>query len=239
MQQNTKVLKIDHEKCTGCRTCEQVCVLMHDGVINPMRSRIRVVKWDMEGLYIPMTCQQCQDAPCLNVCPVKAYYKRDRDGIVVHDEQRNILLVNTAVEKLTGVSITAESLKTAIRTVNAKRAAIHRLSSLRKADPAPITGLDALLANQVFFYDNPARFTESLNKICDELEKRIADKKGVAPEKTPRLLMSGCPMAVPNWKLPWIVETSGAVIVGAVVVAGWFWYAPRDRGAGGVGQVFP
>lgn len=31
-----------------------------------------MVKWEAEGLYIPMTCQQCQDAPCLNVCPVKA-----------------------------------------------------------------------------------------------------------------------------------------------------------------------
>jgi len=119
-----------------------------------------------------------------------------------------------AVETLTGVAITAESLKQAIQTVNAKRAAIHRMSSLRKADPAPISGLDALLANQVFFYDNPARFTASVNKICDELEKRIAEKKGVFPEKTPRILISGCPQAVPNWKLPFIIETSGAVIVG-------------------------
>jgi len=118
-----------------------------------------------------------------------------------------------AVEVLTGVPVTADSLKTAIRTVNAKRAAIHRLSSLRKADPVPISGLDALLANQVFFYDNPARFTESVNKICDELEKRIHDKLGVFPEKTPRILVSGCPQAVPNWKLPMIVETVGAVIV--------------------------
>jgi Fe-S-cluster-containing hydrogenase component 2 len=31
-----------------------------------------VIKWEAEGLYIPMSCQQCQDAPCLNVCPVKA-----------------------------------------------------------------------------------------------------------------------------------------------------------------------
>ena len=119
-----------------------------------------------------------------------------------------------AAEALTGSPITAESLKEGIRAVNAKRAAVHRLSTLRKADPAPISGLDALLVNQVFFYDNPARFTESVNKICDELEKRIADKKGVFPEKTPRLLVSGCPQAVPNWKLPYIVETSGAVIVG-------------------------
>jgi benzoyl-CoA reductase/2-hydroxyglutaryl-CoA dehydratase subunit BcrC/BadD/HgdB len=119
-----------------------------------------------------------------------------------------------AIEKLTGVPITAASLKEAIRTVNAKRAALHRLSSLRKADPAPLSGLDALLANQVFFYDNPARFTESVNKICDELEQRIEDKKGAFPERTPRILVSGCPQAVPNWKLPMIVETAGAVIVG-------------------------
>jgi benzoyl-CoA reductase/2-hydroxyglutaryl-CoA dehydratase subunit BcrC/BadD/HgdB len=119
-----------------------------------------------------------------------------------------------AAEKLTGVTITAESLKQSIRTVNAKRAAVHRLSCLRKADPAPISGLDALLVNQVFFYDNPIRFTESVNKICDELEKRIEEKKSAFPEKTPRILLSGCPQAVPNWKLPFIVENSGAVIVG-------------------------
>ena len=120
----------------------------------------------------------------------------------------------TSVEELTGVTITTDSLKDAIKTVNAKRSALHRLSLLRKADPVPISGLDALLANQVFFYDNPARFTESVNKICDELEQRIEANQGVTPENTPRILFSGCPMAVPNWKLPWIVETSGAVIVG-------------------------
>jgi len=119
-----------------------------------------------------------------------------------------------AVEKLTSVPVTAESLKKAIETVNAKRAALHRLSSFRRAEPAPISGLDALLANQVFFYDNPARFTESVNKVCDELEKRVAKKQGVFPEGTPRILVSGCPQAVPNWKVPFIVETSGAVIVG-------------------------
>ena len=119
-----------------------------------------------------------------------------------------------AVEKLTGVSIDASRLRKGIEIVNNKRKAMHRLSKLRKADPAPISGLDALLANQVFFYDDVIRFTESVNKICDELENRIAINRGVFPKGTPRILMSGCPMAVPNWKLPWIIETSGAVIVG-------------------------
>ncbi len=119
-----------------------------------------------------------------------------------------------AVEELTGIAIDAARLKKGIEFVNNKRKAIHRLAGLRKADPAPISGLDALLTNQVFFYDDPVRFTDSVHKICDELEKRIEKGQGVFPKGTPRILLSGCPMAVPNWKLPWIIETSGAVIVG-------------------------
>jgi len=120
----------------------------------------------------------------------------------------------SAVEKLTGIDIGVDRLRKGIDIVNNKRSAIHRLSALRKADPSPISGLDALLANQVFFYDDPARFTGSVDKICDELEDRVQNGTGVFPKGTPRILISGCPMAVPNWKLPMIIETSGAVIVG-------------------------
>lgn len=79
-----KVLMIDHEKCTGCRLCELVCSVMHEGVSNPMRSRIKVMKWEAEGLYIPMSCQQCEDAPCMSVCPVKAISRDESlDRVVV------------------------------------------------------------------------------------------------------------------------------------------------------------
>ncbi len=71
-----------------------------------------------------------------------------------------------------------------------------------------------MLVNQVFFYDDPVRFTDSVNKLCDELEERVKNGIGVFPKGTKRLVMSGCPMAVPNWKVPMIIETSGAVIVG-------------------------
>jgi Fe-S-cluster-containing hydrogenase component 2 len=75
-----KVLTIDYEKCTGCRLCELVCAVKHDGISNPVRSRIKVMKWEAEGLYIPMSCQQCQDAPCLIGCPVKAISKNEARG---------------------------------------------------------------------------------------------------------------------------------------------------------------
>ena len=118
------------------------------------------------------------------------------------------------LEKVSGRKITVESLKAGIETANKKRAAMHRLARLRHADPAPISGLDALLANQVFFYDDAERFTASVNALCDELEERIEQKIGVVPEGTPRIAISGCPMAVPNWKLPAIIEGAGAVVVG-------------------------
>ncbi|BCS89822.1 double-cubane-cluster-containing anaerobic reductase [Pseudodesulfovibrio sediminis] len=118
------------------------------------------------------------------------------------------------VEQLTGVTITPERLKRGIQVANDKRRALQRLTALRAANPAPISGRDALLVNQISFYDEPIRFTTKINELCDELESRIQAKEGVTPGTTPRLLLSGCPMAVPNWKLPYIVEGSGAVIVG-------------------------
>ena len=81
----SKALYINHEKCTGCRLCELVCAVKHDGISNPARSRIRVMKWEQEGLYVPMSCQQCQDAPCMNVCPVKAISKDEKLGAMTID----------------------------------------------------------------------------------------------------------------------------------------------------------
>ena len=85
MHATARVLKIDHEKCTGCRLCELVCAVRHDHVSNPARSRIRVVKWEDEGIYVPMTCQQCEDAPCLNACPAKAISHNEALGRVEVD----------------------------------------------------------------------------------------------------------------------------------------------------------
>ncbi|UCH22795.1 MAG: 4Fe-4S dicluster domain-containing protein [Deltaproteobacteria bacterium] len=80
MEPMGKVLTINYEKCTGCRLCELVCAVKHDGISNPLRSRIKVMKWEAEGLYIPMSCQQCQDAPCMIGCPVKAISKNEALG---------------------------------------------------------------------------------------------------------------------------------------------------------------
>jgi benzoyl-CoA reductase/2-hydroxyglutaryl-CoA dehydratase subunit BcrC/BadD/HgdB len=118
------------------------------------------------------------------------------------------------IEQLSGKKITIEDLRKSAALVNGKRKALKRLSRLRAFDPEPISGLDALLVNQVSFYDDPVRFTEMTNKLCDELQERVDKSVGVAPKGSPRLLISGSPMAIPNWKLHFIAETSGSIVVG-------------------------
>jgi Fe-S-cluster-containing hydrogenase component 2 len=90
MPTSNKLLKVDYEKCTGCRLCELVCAVKHDHVSNPIRSRIRVIKWEAEGIYVPMSCQQCEDAPCVIGCPAKALARNMEMGRVEVDYQKCI-----------------------------------------------------------------------------------------------------------------------------------------------------
>jgi benzoyl-CoA reductase/2-hydroxyglutaryl-CoA dehydratase subunit BcrC/BadD/HgdB len=128
--------------------------------------------------------------------------------------QQEVRDFKAKIEELTGNEITAENLGEAIKKVNARRREFRRLSVLRSADPAPISGKDALLATQVSMYDDVERQTQMITALNDELEERVKKGEGVAPKGAKRILISGSPMAIPNWKLHHIAESAGAVIVG-------------------------
>jgi benzoyl-CoA reductase/2-hydroxyglutaryl-CoA dehydratase subunit BcrC/BadD/HgdB len=126
---------------------------------------------------------------------------------------KEVIAIKKVIEELTGNKITAEKLSEATGLVDQRRLALQRLYRLRQARPVPISGKDALLVTQVSFYDDVKRNTQQVNALCDELEKRVAAGKGVAPANAPRILVSGCPMAIPNWKLHHLLESAGAVVV--------------------------
>ena len=85
---NTKVLTADPKKCTGCRACEIACSLKHAKVSNPDRSRIRVVDFKPARSFLPVACQHCEDAPCLQACPMEAISRDVELGQVVIDYSR-------------------------------------------------------------------------------------------------------------------------------------------------------
>ncbi len=89
--------------CNGCRKCAEAChhENNHDRATN--NSYIRVFELDNGSIdfenanvtydhevpapgkyYMPVQCQQCDNAPCVAVCPVEATWK-EADGIVVVD----------------------------------------------------------------------------------------------------------------------------------------------------------
>ena len=117
------------------------------------------------------------------------------------------------VQDVTGVELTAERLGDAIHLINEKRQALARVHAARKADPLPISGKDVLLMTQIAFFDDPARCAQMANALADELEARIERGEGVFPKGTKRILVTGTPLAIPNWKLHHIIETSGAAVV--------------------------
>lgn len=136
--------------------------------------------------------------------------KRAKDVKAWAEEIKELIHV---VEEFTSNKVTAEKLAESIKLINNKRKALDRLYACRKNEKLPISGTDALVISQIAFYDDPARFAQMTNKLCDELEQRIKDGVSVVPEGTKRIMLTGTPLAIPNWKLHNIVETSGAVVV--------------------------
>jgi anaerobic carbon-monoxide dehydrogenase iron sulfur subunit len=67
-----KMLNIVPQKCTGCMQCELACSWVQTGTFQPSQSLIRVNVFDEEASYAPYTCLQCDEAWCMNACPVNA-----------------------------------------------------------------------------------------------------------------------------------------------------------------------
>ncbi|MBR3166598.1 MAG: 2-hydroxyacyl-CoA dehydratase [Lachnospiraceae bacterium] len=154
--------------------------------------------WEILGTDVPM---YVMDMPQM---------KRRKD---VEKWTEEISAFAAVVEEQTGVKITPEKLAEAIHIVNEKRKALARVYETRKADVIPISGKDALLMMQIAFFDDPARCAQMTNRLADELEQRVKDGVSVFPAGTKRILVTGTPMAIPNWKLHHIIETSGGAVV--------------------------
>ncbi len=78
---------ITPDKCSGCRLCEVVCSLEHEGIIWPEASRIRIYEL-LPGVNVPHTCVQCPDYPCVNACNFGALSVDEKTGAVLVDEEK-------------------------------------------------------------------------------------------------------------------------------------------------------
>lgn len=67
--------------CSRCRMCELICAFQHHAVGNPRRARIQVITLG-QGEDIPVTCLNCKDPPCMNICPTGSLHRPEPEGMV-------------------------------------------------------------------------------------------------------------------------------------------------------------
>ncbi|GMQ86504.1 MAG: polysulfide reductase NrfD [Acidimicrobiia bacterium] len=84
---------IDQDSCIGCHACTVACKTEHQVPLGVNRTWVKYIEkgaWPDTGRFFSvMRCNHCTDAPCVEICPTTALFKRD-DGIVDFDTDRCI-----------------------------------------------------------------------------------------------------------------------------------------------------
>ena len=63
-----KTIKVDVDKCNGCRACEVICSAFHSvppySSANPARARIHVIREPLSDIYVPVFAGEYTPAEC-------------------------------------------------------------------------------------------------------------------------------------------------------------------------------
>lgn len=84
---------IDQNRCIGCHACTVACKEEHNVPVGVFRTWVKYIEKgafpDISRHFGVMRCNHCEAAPCVEICPTKALFRRD-NGIVDFDNSRCI-----------------------------------------------------------------------------------------------------------------------------------------------------
>ena len=81
-----QLIELIPSKCVGCRLCELVCSLSHEGECSTAKSRIKVFRDEEFGNNVISICLQCDDAPCVTSCTYGVLIRDEETGVVSFEE---------------------------------------------------------------------------------------------------------------------------------------------------------
>lgn len=94
MNQATRhIFVFDQNKCVGCNACSVAC--MNENGVDPALPWRNIYagpgdKPELPLFYLSMSCNHCEDAPCMKGCPALAYSRDDITGAVLHHADKCI-----------------------------------------------------------------------------------------------------------------------------------------------------
>ena len=84
---------IDQRSCIGCHACTVACKQEHGVELGVFRTWVKHIEQgtfpDTRRYFSVLRCNHCDDAPCVEICPTTALFRRE-DGIVDFDPARCI-----------------------------------------------------------------------------------------------------------------------------------------------------
>src|SRR5918995_4194472 len=84
---------IDQHRCIGCHACTVACKEEHNIAVGVNRTWVKYIEKgiypDTRRHFAVLRCNHCDDAPCIEICPTVALFRRT-DGIVDFDNERCI-----------------------------------------------------------------------------------------------------------------------------------------------------
>ena len=178
MARNCIVVNLD--RCTGCFGCEVACKMENGVALGERWSKVLTVGPvgeypDMTRYALPTMCQQCENAPCVSVCPTGASY-RDEDGVVLVDK-----------EKCIGCKYCMMACPYGVRSFNEEEKVVEKctLCSHRTADGSGLPNCVVCCATGARFYgdlDDPnSDVSKELAKYSDDCIHTLPDSAGTVP----------------------------------------------------------
>ena len=118
------------------------------------------------------------------------------------------------LEEELNVEITDEKLSEAIKLMNRERDVQKRLHKLNAHKPAPLTGMDMMMAQWLKGFNvNREAGIELLERLIEEVEERMEKGIYAFDETAPRILLTGVPIGIGSEKVLKILEEAGASVV--------------------------
>ena len=123
-----------------------------------------------------------------------------------------IRILKKRIEKLTGNKINKSELKNAIELLHERYDVIRDFQEVRKSLSPVILGSDFFIVIQAAFFDDIKRWIENTRELIDDLNNNIENNLLVKDKNDLRLLLTGAPIILPNFKIPEMIEEFEAFI---------------------------
>jgi len=81
---------LDSDNCIGCHACTVACKSEHDVPLGVNRTWVKYIETgtfpDVARKFTVMRCNQCDDAPCMTICPTNALFRADNGVVDFQDD---------------------------------------------------------------------------------------------------------------------------------------------------------